>query len=215
MQVAIFKQKQEVQVEETPPIGKGRATRTRKEAEASKRRPLIPKDRKAAKQESRRLQREREREYYARQREAMRTGDERYLPVRDKGRVRRFMRDYVDSRYKLSEFILFTMLLCLVLMLGFSLFPASASITNLVISIVTYAFYALLILAVLESIVTWRQVKRKALTRWSDADLGRGAWFYLFSRMLTFRKMRSPSPLVKRGEYPDKPRRNKTKKTEA
>lgn len=42
----------------------------------------------------------------ARQREAMASGDERYLPVRDKGPVRRFARDYVDSRWCVAEFFL-------------------------------------------------------------------------------------------------------------
>ena len=35
----------------------------------------------------------------AKQREALANGDERYLPARDKGPVRRFVRDYVDSRF--------------------------------------------------------------------------------------------------------------------
>ena len=42
----------------------------------------------------------------ARQREAMASGDERYLPARDKGPVRRFARDYVDSRFRVAEFFL-------------------------------------------------------------------------------------------------------------
>lgn len=191
--------------------GKGRATRSRKEAEAQRRRPLIPADRQAAKKEAKRLQREREREYYAKQREAMRTGDDRYMPLRDRGRVRRFIRDYVDSRYKLSEFILFVMVICLVAMLGFAMVPLSASTTNLILSIVTYGFYALLILSVLEGLITWRMLKPKIRSRYPNDDLGRVAWFYMYTRMLTFRRMRSPSPLVKRGEYPDKQSRQARK----
>ena len=36
----------------------------------------------------------------------MRTGDERYLPARDKGPVRRFIRDYVDSRFSFIELMI-------------------------------------------------------------------------------------------------------------
>ena len=45
--------------------------------------------------------REAERKVYAEeralQRQALVTGDERYLPVRDKGVAKRFTRDYVDA----------------------------------------------------------------------------------------------------------------------
>ena len=53
-----------------------------------------------------RAQREARRTDLARQREAMASGDERYLPVRDKGPVRRFARDYIDSRWCVAEFFL-------------------------------------------------------------------------------------------------------------
>ena len=42
--------------------------------------------------------RERRTEQNAQMREGMKTGDERYLPQRDKGPVKRFIRDFVDSR---------------------------------------------------------------------------------------------------------------------
>ena len=39
-------------------------------------------------------------------REGMRTGDERYLPARDKGPVRRYVRDFVDARLCMAELLL-------------------------------------------------------------------------------------------------------------
>ena len=36
----------------------------------------------------------------------MRTGDERYLPPRDKGPVKRFIRDFVDSRFSFIELMI-------------------------------------------------------------------------------------------------------------
>ena len=48
----------------------------------------------------------------------MRTGDERYLPPRDKGPVRRFIRDFVDSRFSFVE--LMVPLLVVTMILGYS-----------------------------------------------------------------------------------------------
>ena len=36
----------------------------------------------------------------------MKSGDERYLPERDQGPVKRFVRDYVDARLSIAEFLL-------------------------------------------------------------------------------------------------------------
>ena len=85
------------------PGAKGRPTPTRKEAEAAAReRARAPMDKKAAQK----LLRERRAESNAKMREGMRTGDERYLPARDQGPVKRFIRDYVDARLSIAEFLL-------------------------------------------------------------------------------------------------------------
>ena len=47
-------------------------------------------------------------------REGMKTGDDRYLPARDKGPVRRFVRDQVDSRLCMAELLLPLLLLIMV-----------------------------------------------------------------------------------------------------
>ena len=48
-------------------------------------------------------------------REGMRTGDERYLPARDKGPVKRFIRNYVDARLSIAEFLLPLLVVIMVL----------------------------------------------------------------------------------------------------
>ena len=50
-----------------------------------------------------------------RQRQALASGDERYLPARDKGPVRRFARDFVDSRFNIAEYFLPMAVIILVL----------------------------------------------------------------------------------------------------
>jgi len=83
----------------SPPARKGRPTPKRREAEQARRRPLVPDgrgDRKALKAQAKVR---REREY-----QAMITGDDRNLPPRDKGPVRRWVRDYVDARHNAGEY---------------------------------------------------------------------------------------------------------------
>ena len=48
----------------------------------------------------------------------MKTGDERYLPARDQGPVRRFVRDFVDARFSFVELMM--PLLVVTLILGYS-----------------------------------------------------------------------------------------------
>ncbi len=89
-------------VDETE-AGKGRRTPTRKEAEAARKKQMkVPVTRKdQAKRE--RAARE---ELRLKQREALKTGDEKYLPLRERGPVRKFCRDYVDRRWNFAEFLL-------------------------------------------------------------------------------------------------------------
>ncbi len=85
------------------PGAKGRPTPTRKEAEAAAReRAKAGMDKKAAAK----LLRERRAESNSKMREGMRSGDERYLPKRDQGPVKRFIRNYVDARLSIAEFLL-------------------------------------------------------------------------------------------------------------
>ena len=90
-------------LENKGPGAKGRPTPTRKEAEeARKLKAKAPMDKKAAQK----VLRERRTESNAKVRQGMRTGDERYLPARDQGPVKRFIRDFVDARLSIAEFLL-------------------------------------------------------------------------------------------------------------
>ena len=106
--------------QETPTVpekvgGKGRPTPSRKEAEAAARaRAKVPRTRK----EQMAAQRAARGETSQRMRQAMKTGDERYLPARDRGPVKRFIRDFVDSRFSFIE--LMVPLLIVSMVLGYS-----------------------------------------------------------------------------------------------
>ena len=73
-------------------------TPTRKAAQARNDHSLIVADRKAAKKAARERARAMRAERDRLEQEALVTGDERYMPLRDKGTVKRFTRDWIDAR---------------------------------------------------------------------------------------------------------------------
>src|SRR5699024_7072324 len=96
--------------------GKGRPTPKRRDQEAANRRPLISDDRKVSKQQHKQAVAEER----ARMRRALDTGEEKYLPARDKGPQRRYVRDYVDARWGLGEWLIIGVLV----FLGLSFVPS-------------------------------------------------------------------------------------------
>ncbi len=90
---------------------KGRPTPSRREAEAARKaRAKVPRTRKEQ-AAARRLART---ESSGKMRQAMKTGDDRYLPARDQGPVRKFIRDYIDSSFWMLELMLPAMVVFLV-----------------------------------------------------------------------------------------------------
>ncbi len=164
---------------------KNRPTPKRRDQEAARKQPLVQTDRKAAKNADREARRENSRKM----REAMVTGDEKHLPPRDKGPVRRFVRDSVDVRYNLGELLLPLMLAVLVL----SLFAGTWA---------TYVFlgvYVLILIAVLDAFLLWRRTKPKILARFGEDTNLRGLGMYQAMRGFQMRRTRMPKPQVKRG----------------
>ena len=177
---------------------KGTPTRSRKEAEAARARPLVPKDRKLARQ----IEKQKRSESFAREQEALQTGDERYLPYRDKGRVKRFVRDWIDARWSASEFLLPAMLLFLITMLAVGFLAPNTSQTGIASLVFVAALYGLFIVSIGEATIVWFRLKKRIKTRYPDDAIPKGTWFYAYSRMLMARRWRSPKPQVGRGEFP-------------
>jgi hypothetical protein len=183
----LFRRSKTVEPSTTTPTskegGKGRPTPSRKEAEAAARaRARGVQDKK----EAARLLKERRAEGNARTREGMRTGDERYLPARDKGPVRRFVRDWVDSRLCMAE-----LLLPLLIIIFFSssidegLSGGLWSATILVVSLDT-------------ALVVFR-LRRELGRRFPDQST-KGAVGYGVLRSLQLRWIRMPKRKVRLGE---------------
>ncbi|MEU6281542.1 DUF3043 domain-containing protein [Streptomyces sp. NPDC047028] len=172
-----------------PQAPKGRPTPKRNEAQSQRRSVAsTPTNRKDAAKR----QREDRRQAMDRQRKALAGGDERYLPARDKGPVRRFARAWVDSRFNVAEF--FLPLAVVILVLSVVRVPAIQSIALLLWLIV-------IVLIVLDAAVSGFRLKKRLAERFPDANR-RGAVAYALMRSLQMRRLRLPKPQVKRGERP-------------
>ncbi|MGO4598832.1 DUF3043 domain-containing protein [Terrabacter sp. 2RAF25] len=177
------------QVETDParPGAKNRPTPKRREQEALNKRPLIVTDRKAATKQDKTARRE----AMAKQRAGMLVGDEKYLPARDKGPRRRFIRDSVDSRWNIGEFMLPIMLIVLLL---------SFVRTNWALLLVFVLVYGLILVAIGDALLMWRRTRRKVEDKFGQAEKG-DAW-YAIMRAFQMRRTRMPKPQIDRGNPP-------------
>ncbi|MFT3798801.1 DUF3043 domain-containing protein [Microbacterium sp.] len=166
--------------------GKNRPTPSRAEQEAARRRPLVPDTKEARAQAKADLNAQRDRA-----RVGMANGEEKYLPLRDKGPQRRFVRDYVDAGWHIGELLMPFMLLVIV-----------ATMFSTLVSY--YAFIALwvfILFVVGDMVIVGIQVRRKAQARWGERT-EKGLRWYAAMRTVQMRFMRLPKPQVKRGQYP-------------
>lgn len=169
------------------PGGKGRPTPKRKDAEAANKRPLVPDDRRAAAKAARAKQREaRDLEY-----QAMKSGDEKHLPPRDRGPLRRYIRDYIDARRNIAEYFLFVAAAFLVL----TFVPKAALVAIL-------GVYLVVIVAIIDSAIMWRMLKKRLVTKFGADAVVRGTAMYAIMRAFQIRRARLPKAMVKHGDFP-------------
>jgi hypothetical protein len=167
--------------------GKGRPTPSRKEAEAAaKARAKTPRTRKEAAAQQR-LQRS---QSSSKMREAMKTGDERYLPARDRGPVKRFLRDYVDSRFSFVELMIPVLLVTTVM--AWSGSSTVASYGNAIL-------FGMLLLIITDMVRLRFKLKRELAARFPDEPT-KGTTYYAVMRSLQMKFMRMPKSQIKIGQ---------------
>ena len=177
---------------ETPPTidkvgGKGRPTPTRKEAEAAARaRAKVPRTRK----EQMAAQRAARGESSQRMRQAMKTGDDRYLPSRDRGPVRRFIRDFVDARFSFIELMIPLLLVSMIL--GYSRNDGMIQLGN------TILFTTILVIIV-DMVMLRFRVRREVARRFPDEPT-KGLVRYAVLRSLQMKFLRLPKAQVRIGQ---------------
>jgi hypothetical protein len=172
-----------------PGSGKGRPTPTRKEREAANLRPLVGNDRKEANKASK----AKYNEARDRARVGMANGEEKFLPARDKGPQKRYVRDFVDARFSVGELMIPVMLVIIVLTL----------VDNYQVQIISIiGLWGFFILAVLDCVFAGFQVGRRLAAKFGKENVQSGYRWYTAMRCLQMRRMRLPKPQVKRGQYP-------------
>lgn len=170
------------------PAGKGRPTPKRSEAQRRRRGPVqAPANRKEASRRKRDDAQARRVEV----REGLRRGDERYLPARDAGLVRRTVRDVVDSRRNV---------LSLFLLGAVALFLGTLVRVPVVATIAVLLWFTLLVAMVADSVWLALLIRRTVRARCPDAtDRTAGLVFYGITRAMQMRRLRVPPPKASPG----------------
>lgn len=169
------------------PGGKGRPTPSRKEAEAAARaRAKGARNRK----EAARLARQRRAQETEKMRQALRTGDERHLPARDRGPVRSFVRDRVDARLSMAELLLPALIAIMVLT-----YSSNPALNRFGQSL----WMVTILLVTVDTLLLVFRLKRDLKKRFPD-ESHRGAVFYGVLRATQLRFLRLPKSKVKIGQ---------------
>lgn len=106
---------------------------------------------------------------------------------------RQLLRDYVDTRWTVAEFMLPVMILVM-----------AASMITLqtapqISYYVTLALWPLMIIAIINVVIMWRGFKKLLAERHPEAS-PKGLLFYMMNRSLMLRRFRQPGPRINRGD---------------
>jgi hypothetical protein len=128
-------------------------------------------------------------------------GEESAMPARDKGPVRRYVRDFVDSRRSVGEYFMPAIFIVLILTMipsnkvnsdGLKVVP----VTQLAAIAI---MYTLLLIAVIDGLLLSRKIK-KAVAEKFPGTTGKGLGMYAWLRSTQMRRMRTPRPQRKAGD---------------
>ncbi|WP_026179603.1 DUF3043 domain-containing protein [Streptomyces hokutonensis] len=173
-----------------PQAPKGRPTPKRNEAQTQRRSvantTLTRKDASKRQRDERRVQLEKQRQALSGR------GNERDLPLRDRGPIRKFARDYIDSRFNVAEF--FLPMAVVILVLSVVQVPALQNIALLL-------WLVIIILILVDSFLNVFRLRKQLAERFPGQDT-KGTTWYSLMRSLQMRRLRLPKPQVKRGERP-------------
>ncbi|MCL2653267.1 MAG: DUF3043 domain-containing protein [Propionibacteriaceae bacterium] len=157
---------------------KNRPTPTRQQAQAARMEALHPKLTK--------------RQVTAQDRAAAEKKRTAQMQAEDNKPERVLLRNYVDSRLAITQFILPIMLIVFAGSMGLSKFPAMTMA-------LTIFLYAVVLACVVTCWLFWQGFKRELAERVPSAST-KGLLMMLVSRMMMIPRMRQPPPAVKRGE---------------
>ncbi|MDX6246370.1 MAG: hypothetical protein QOE76_4093 [Frankiales bacterium] len=171
-------------------LGKGRPTPKRREAEKKRAPVAAPTNRREAARQSRQQSAIKRNDA----RKALVAGDERALPARDRGPIRRYVRDWVDGKRNLAEFLLPG-----IIVFYFPTLLTSGTLRNTF----SYLLTAVVVVMAVELTVLVTLLSRAINREFPAGGAGRkGALRYGAMRLAAIRMFRLPKPAVKRGQEP-------------
>lgn len=169
------------------PAGKGRPTPKRQRTAPP---PPPPQSRK----EAYARMREKSREERVEARAGMREGDDRFALGRDRGPIRRLVRDVVDARRNAGPYF-FGAALVIVIVTSLPGLPPVVAFA------VSYLWLALIGVLLFDSFLLSRVIARAIAERFpEEAGSLRSHKFYGIMRAATFRRLRNPRPKVRLGQ---------------
>jgi hypothetical protein len=129
----------------------------------------------------------------AERREKMMAGEDAYLLPRDKGPVRRFARDVVDSRRNVLGLFMPAALGLIFVMLAVPSVQVQRFLSP--------AMLVLVLIMVIDGVIVGRKVNKLVDQKFPDnTETGWKLGFYAASRASQLRRMRAPRPQVNRGD---------------
>ncbi|MGX5657851.1 DUF3043 domain-containing protein [Geodermatophilus nigrescens] len=166
--------------------GKGRPTPKRHEAQG--RRPGPPPPPPTTRKEAYARTRQQQAQRRAETRAGMARGDDDYLPARDRGPVRRLVRDLVDSRRNAGSFFLPVAALVLV---GY--FIPNPAVQNYTV----FVWFLFFLVIIVDSVFLGRKIKKTVAARFpGQPQRMKGLVWYGVSRATMVRRWRFPKPEV-------------------
>lgn len=160
------------------PAKKDRPTPSRREAEAARRQRV---NRTLTKKEAR-----------AETSRQNRTSRMRTTALRESTPDKALLRDYVDARFNIGEFLLPSLVIILALSFLNTVLPS----VTLISTVVMYLF---IIAVIIDGYLMWRGFKKVLAARIPQAST-RGLLMYGMNRSIQIRRFRMPAPRLKRGD---------------
>ena len=119
-------------------------------------------------------------------------GDDKFLPLRDRGPQRRFVRDYVDARFHVTELVVPAVVVVIGITFFLPILPHEAR------SYLMYFWYAMLFVVFVDQLVLRSSLTRALYRQFGKGNIERGLMWYATSRSIQPRIVRMPRPIKRR-----------------
>ena len=117
-------------------------------------------------------------------------GEDKYLPIKDRGPQKRLARDIVDARFTAGELVMPAMVIFLITTATDIIYLQVASLVLM---------WGLFVVVIIDAFLLGRKAKKVIGEKYANQTIERGLAMYAGLRSIQMRPMRLPKPQVKRG----------------